>query len=86
MRIGLMALGGLSGRRGKHWGNQQSEEDGLAHLGLLSRITARPEVFGAKPIVRGMRISVERVLSLLAIGMTPDAIVEDHPGLEVGTE
>ena len=30
---------------------------------LLNRITARPEVFGGKPIVRDMRISVELVLS-----------------------
>ena len=33
---------------------------------LLARITADPEIFGGKPIVRGMRISVELVLSLLA--------------------
>ena len=28
---------------------------------LLSRITARPDVFGGKPIIRDMRISVELV-------------------------
>ncbi len=55
----------------------------MAHSELLSRITARPDVFGGKPIVRDMRISVERVLSLLAQGMTPDAIVGDYPGLEL---
>ena len=55
----------------------------MAHSELLSRITARPDVFGGKPIVRDMRISVERVLSLLAHGMTPDAIVGDYPGLEL---
>ncbi len=33
---------------------------------LLSRITARPDVFGGKPIIRDMRISVELILSLLA--------------------
>ena len=43
----------------------------------LSRITARPDVFGEKPIVRDMRISVEIVLSLLAEGVTIDAILED---------
>ena len=54
----------------------------MAHTKLLSRITVRPDVFGGKPIVRDMRISVERILSLLAQGVTPDAIVRDYPGLE----
>lgn len=49
---------------------------------LLSRITARQDVFGGKPIVRDMRISVELVLSLLTQGVTPEAIMEDYPGLE----
>ena len=50
--------------------------------GLLARITARPDVFGGKPIIRDMRISVELVLSLLAQGETPEAILDDYPGLE----
>ena len=49
---------------------------------LLKRITARPDVFGGKPIIRDMRISVELVLSLLAQGVTPEAILDDYPGLE----
>ena len=49
---------------------------------LLGRITARPDVFGGKPIIRDMRISVELVLSLLAQGVTPDAILDDYPDLE----
>ena len=54
----------------------------MTHDELLSRIVARPEVFGGKPIIRDMRISVELVLSLLAQGSTPDSILEDYPGLE----
>ncbi|MDE0139888.1 MAG: DUF433 domain-containing protein [Caldilineaceae bacterium] len=50
---------------------------------LLKRITARPEVFGGKPIVRDMRISVELVLSLLAQGVTPEAIVDDYPDFKL---
>ena len=50
---------------------------------LLSRITARPDVFGGKPIIRDMRVSVELVLSLLTQGVTPEAIVDDYPGLEL---
>ena len=49
---------------------------------LLSRITARPDVFGGKPIVRDMRISVELILSLLSQGATQEELVEDYPGLE----
>lgn len=54
----------------------------MRHSELLSRITARPDVFGGKPIVREMRISVELILSLLAQGVTPEAILEDYPELE----
>lgn len=49
---------------------------------LLSRITADPEIFGGKPTVRGMRISVELILSLLAQGQTIEAILDDYPELE----
>ena len=44
---------------------------------LLGRITARPDVFGGKPIIRNMRISVEFVLSLLAQGVTQEDILGD---------
>jgi uncharacterized protein (DUF433 family) len=49
---------------------------------LLARITADPEIFGGKPIIRSMRISVELILSLLAQGETDDAILVDYPDLE----
>ena len=49
---------------------------------ILKRITVNPNIFGGKPIIRGMRISVELVLSLLAQGETPDAIRDDYPDLE----
>ena len=49
---------------------------------LLRRITANPEIFGGKPIIRGMRISVELILSLLAQGENTRAILEDYPELE----
>ena len=50
---------------------------------LLKRITARPDVFGGKPIVGDMRISVELILSLLTQGVTPEAILDDYPDLEL---
>ena len=49
---------------------------------LLERITASPEIFDGKPVIRGMRVSVELVLSLLAQGETPEAILADYPDLE----
>ena len=49
---------------------------------LLSRITANPAIFGGKPIIRGMRISVEMVLSLLAQGETAESLLDDYPDLE----
>ena len=49
---------------------------------LLSRITARPDVFSGKPIVRDMRVSVELILSLLSQGATQKELLDDYPGLE----
>jgi uncharacterized protein (DUF433 family) len=49
---------------------------------LLSRITAHPEVFEGKPTIRGMRISVELVLSLLAQGGSTAEILDDYPDLQ----
>jgi len=48
----------------------------------MSRITANPKIFGGKPIIRGMRISVELILSLLAQGETEGKILDDYPDLE----
>ena len=49
---------------------------------LLKRVTVRPDVFGGKPIIRDMRISVELILSLLAQGVTTEGILDDYPELE----
>jgi uncharacterized protein (DUF433 family) len=49
---------------------------------LLKRIAVNPEIFAGKPIIRDMRISVELILSLLAQGETPEAILADYPDLE----
>ena len=49
---------------------------------LLKRITIRADVFGGKPIIRDMRISVETVLSLLAQGASTQELLMDYPGLE----
>ena len=49
---------------------------------LLERITARPDIFGGKPIVRDMRIAVEHVLGMLAAGDTSQEILEEYPVLD----
>jgi uncharacterized protein (DUF433 family) len=50
---------------------------------LLKRITADPAIFGGKPIILGMRISVELILGLLAQGENWDNILADYPDLEI---
>lgn len=49
---------------------------------LLERITANPEIFGGKPIIRGMRIPVDLILGLLAQGVSEDEILDDYPALQ----
>jgi uncharacterized protein (DUF433 family) len=51
-------------------------------MALLDRITANPDIFGGKPIIRGMRLSVELILSLLARGAPHADILADCPDLE----
>lgn len=49
---------------------------------LLERITVNPQIFGGKPIIRGRRLAVEHVLSMLAAGDTVETILEGYPWLE----
>lgn len=53
-----------------------------ANQALLARITSRSDVFGGKPIIRDMRVSVELSLSLLAQGVAQEDILDDYPDLE----
>jgi len=50
---------------------------------LINRITFNRDILGGKPIIRGMRISVEMILELLSKGATPQEIIEDYPELEI---
>jgi uncharacterized protein (DUF433 family) len=49
---------------------------------LLDRITVDPKIFGGKPIVRGHRLAVEHILSMLAAGDTVSTILDGYPWLE----
>ena len=52
---------------------------------LLKRITARPDVFGGKPIIRDMRISVELVLSLSEPrSQRTDELLDDYSWIGTG--
>ena len=54
----------------------------LTRAELLQRITRNPEIFGGKPIIRGRRLAVEQVLSMLAAGDSPERLLEAYPWLE----
>ena len=49
---------------------------------LLKRITFDNKVLCGKPLIRGLRISVEMILELLAKNATAQEILEDYPELE----
>lgn len=49
---------------------------------LFDRITFDPQIKGGRACIRGMRITVSLVLSLVANGMTTKDILEEYPDLE----
>ena len=48
---------------------------------LLERIEINPEVLVGKPVIRGTRLSVELILSLLEGGWSFDDIIQSYPGI-----
>ena len=48
----------------------------------IARITFDKGILGGKPIIRGTRIPVSLILSLLADGMTADEILREYPHLK----
>jgi len=49
---------------------------------LLERITVDPDILVGKPIIRGLRISVEQVIKVLAAGISQHELLEEHLELE----
>jgi len=49
---------------------------------VLQRITFHKDVLCGKPVIRGLRISVEQILELLANGVSSPEILEEYPDLE----
>lgn len=48
----------------------------------IQRITIEPGKRGGQPCIRGMRITVYDVLSLLATGVSEQKMLEDYPELD----
>jgi uncharacterized protein (DUF433 family) len=45
------------------------------------RIEINPAIMDGKPVIRGTRVPVELVLRKLGAGMSPEALLADHPRL-----
>jgi uncharacterized protein (DUF433 family) len=58
-------------------GSNPYQEDAMPH----ERIEVNPDIMDGKPVVRGTRVPVELVLRKLGAGMSPEAILGDHPRL-----
>ena len=54
----------------------------MATIGPFDRITVEPGKCGGNPCIRGMRITVRRVLELLASYPDRAAIIAEYPFLE----
>lgn len=45
---------------------------------LLNRITVDPQIMVGKPIIKGTRLTVERILGLLVQGMSINEILQEY--------
>jgi len=50
---------------------------------LLLRIVTNPAVLVGKPVIRGLRISVDQILRSLAAGIPEAELLKEHPELEI---
>lgn len=48
---------------------------------LLERTAINPKVMTGKPVIKGMRLTVEFILNLMAHGATVQEMVEEYKGL-----
>lgn len=54
----------------------------MLQIGAFDRITVDPTKCGGKPCIRGLRITVRRVLELLAAHPNREEILKEYPFLE----
>ena len=55
---------------------------GTDREGLRARITVDPAILAGKPIIRGMRISVEQIVLDVAAGVPQEELLAEYPGIE----
>lgn len=48
---------------------------------LIGRITVDPDVMVGKPVIKGTRLTVELILTLLIQGISMEEILQDYPNL-----
>ena len=48
----------------------------------FDRITCHPEILNGQPTIRGMRLSVRRVVEAIALYPNWDDLYKEYPGLE----
>lgn len=53
----------------------------MQHSELFERISSNPDICHGKPCIRGTRIPVYLLVSLVAEGEEPEAIVQDYPSI-----
>lgn len=56
-------------------------EEPMQEERLLERITLNPKIMTGKPVIRGTRLTVEYILSLLAHGATEAEILGEYRGV-----
>ncbi len=84
--LGVLEQGHLQRLRGV-WGKAHAIKKRALPLGYngtvgwRERITFDPQVMGGRPCIRGMRITVGTILTLLR-HQTPEEILRDYPYLE----
>jgi len=48
----------------------------------LTRITLDPKIMGGKPCIRGMRVTLDMIVGMLASGHSKEDILQRYPYLE----
>lgn len=54
---------------------------GRAAMNWQDRICIDPKVLGGKPVIKGTRLAVEKIVELMAAGWSEHQIIENHPGV-----
>ncbi|MBP7583678.1 MAG: DUF433 domain-containing protein [Spirochaetes bacterium] len=53
----------------------------MSNNDITSRIEINPRVMAGKPVIKGTRLTVQYIISMLGQGMTEDEILREYKGL-----